>query len=473
MAHMTILATSGTTPLRQRDEHDDETAVLELRPPRTYEPPPAAVSQVDAALRAFVQNSTARGASGAVEWGGGAKAKESVTPTQPATPEPAPVTPKNDRVLYVGMNDASKQTEADGLRAGGSQVTTVLRRDGTKVRFDGRDFDLANETACTAFVAALGRKYGLSAAAQQAITHELMTLDASARDELARIAMVLAPGEQGAPIPSRLVFSGHSDGNDVHMGGESLKLGAILALARALPNAARQIEDIHFSGCFTSAQIYRVDEWRSACPNLKTMWGYSGLAPGAPVHHLQGWARSTRGRTSSDPVRGPRANVTTWSVQGGIRSGVSLEELRKRQAEADPMFGQLWGGDIESGPWGKARMPYETYRELSHRPELSEQEKSIMKAKADVLLRIRFYETVRTMFVETHGEKVRAAFESLGLPEPDFTRLSRKEALEVLRTFEEKAARTSPLPAAVKNAQAELVGFRKLDPAHIPDGWCH
>jgi len=470
---MTILATSGTTPLRQRDEHDDEAAALELRPPRTYEPPPAALSQLDAAIRAFVDNSAGQGAIGSGEWGGGAKAKESVTTTEPTPSEPAPIKPKNDRVLYVGMNDASKQTEADGLRAGGSQVTTVLRRDGTKVGLDGRDFDLASESACTEFAAALGRKYGLPVAAQEAIARALVTLDVSARDELARIAMVLAPGEQGAAIPSRLVFSGHSDGSDVHMGGESLKLGAIVALARAMPNAARQIEDIHFSGCFTSAQIYGVDEWRSACPNLKTMWGYSGIAPGAPVHHLQGWARSTLGRTSSDPVRGPRANVTTWSAQGGIRSGVSLEELRKKQGEADPIFGQLWGGDIESGPWGKAREPYETYRELSYRPELSAQEKSIMKAKADVLLRIRFYETVRTKFVETHGEEVRAAFESLGLPAPDFTRLSRKEALEVLRTFEEKAARTSPLPEAVKSAEAVLVGFTKLDPAKIPDGWCH
>lgn len=117
-----------------------------------------------------------------------------------------------------------------------------------------------------------------------------------------------------------------------------------------MPIAARQIEDLYFSGCFTSAQVYGVDEWRSACPNLKT---------------------------------------TSWSVQGGIKSGLSLEELRKRQASADPIFEPLAGGEIESGPWGQAREPYETYRELSSRPELSKPEQDLMGAKADVLLRVR------------------------------------------------------------------------------------
>lgn len=460
---MTIPATSGASSARFHDDRDDEAGPIEVRPPRSHDPPAATRSRIDADILAFVRNAVS-------EPRGGAKAKEGSSATREPTPPAA--TPRNDRVLYVGMNDASKQTEADGLRAGGASVTTVLRRDGTTVRLDGASFDLAGGEGCKAFAEALSKKHGLPPGAAEMICKALDDLPASARDELARIAMVLAPGERGAPIPSRLVFSGHSDGTDVHMGGESLKLDAVMALARAMPNAARQIEDIHFSGCFTSAQIYAVDEWRSACPNLKTMWGYSGIAPGAPVGHMQGWDRSTRGRETSDPVRGARANITTWSAQGGIRTGVSLEDLRKDQASADAIFGQLWGGDIESGPWGQARKPYETYRELSYRPELSAQERTIMKAKADVLLRVRFYASVRTELVKEHGQDVRAAFESLGMPVPDFTRLSRKEAVAAVRAFEAKARATSPLPAAAAKAEKLLVGFRKLDPAVIPSAWC-
>ncbi len=421
--------------------------------------------QIDANILAFVQNVIS-------ERQGGAKAKEASSVRGTASPPPA-ATPKGDRVLYVGMNDDSKHTEANGLRAGGASVTTVLRRDGTTVRLDGADYDLADTEGCRCFAEALAKKHGLPPGAAAILARALDDAPATARDELARIAMVLAPGEGGATIPSRLVFSGHSDGSDVHMGGESLKFTAVMAILRAMPNAARQVEDIHFSGCFTSAQIYDVDQWRGVCPNLKTMWGYSGIAPGSPVGHLQTWANATLGRSTNDPIRGGRGNITTWSVQQGIRTGVSLEELRKNQASADEIFGQLSSGDIESGPWGRAKEPYETYRELSHRPELSAREKESMQAKADVLLRIRFYATVRSELVKEHGETIRAAYESLGMRAPDFTQRSRKEAIEAIHAFEAKARATSPLPAAAAKAQALLVGLRKLDPAIIPSGWCH
>ncbi len=451
---MTIPATSGASSLGFRDDRDDENGPpVETRPPRSHEPPAATRSRIDADILAFVRNAAPSSA------------------PEPAAPPPP--MPKSDRVLYVGMNDDSKTTEAGALRGGGASVTTVLRRDGTTVRLDGRGHDLAEREGCEAFAVALSKKHGLPSGAAEILHKALESVPPSARDELARIAMVLAPGECGAQIPSRLVFSGHSDGTDVHMGGESLKLDAVMAILRAMPDAARQVEDIHFSGCFTSAQIYAVDEWRSACPNLKSMWGYSGIAPGTPVGHLQSWERSTRGRETSDPVRGGRANITTWSVKEGIRTGVSLEQLRKDQASSDAIFGQLWGGDIQSGPWGQARKPYETYRELSYRPELSKQEQTIMRAKADVLLRIRFYETVRTELVNEHGPQVRDAFESLGLPVPDFTRLSRKEAVVAIQAFEAKARATSPLPEAAAKAEKLLVGFRKLDPAVIPSAWCH
>jgi hypothetical protein len=96
-----------------------------------------------------------------------------------------------------------------------------------------------------------------------------------------------------------------------------------------------------------------------------------------------------------------------------------------------------------------------------------------MKAHADVLLRIRYYEGVRSGIANEHGEAVRAAYQSLGMAAPDFARLSRKEAVDILHAFEEKAQRTTPLPEAAARATALLRGFRELDPKHIPDRWCH
>ena len=459
---MTILATTSTSSSRIRDDRDEEPLSLDARPPRSHEPSGATHRQIDAAILAYVQNVSSE--------------REGAARTQaPASSEVTrpPPSPKNDRILYVGMNDASKNTEANGLRASGASVTTVLRRDGTTVSLDGANYDLADKEGCKRFADALSKKYGLPTGAAGILFDALDDVPASARDEVARIAMALAPGERGAPIPSRLVFSGHSNGSDVHMDGESLKFASVLTLMRAMPNAALQIEDIHFSGCFTSAQIYDVDQWRGACPNLKTMWGYSGIAPGTPVGHLQSWAHATRGRTANDPVRGARGNVTTWSAQQGIRTGVSLETLRENQVRADRVYEQLRNGDIASGPWGQAKEPYETYRELSYRPELSAQEKAIMAAKAEVLLRVRFHATVSSELVTEHGGTIRGAYESLGLPVPDFTQLSRKEAMDAIGVFEAKARARSPLPAAAAKARAILKGLRELDPAVIPSAWCH
>ncbi|MDF2695388.1 MAG: hypothetical protein K0S65_3771 [Labilithrix sp.] len=447
---MTIPATSGSRPTRFREDEEDALPQIEPQRRRSHEPLGATGSKIDADILAFVHAS---------------KAKETAAPPAPS--------PKNERVLYVGMNDVSKDAEADGLRKGGAQVTTVLRNDNTAVRLDGADFDLADTSGCAAFASRLAAKHGLSPDAETAIAGAIGGLGVGARDELARVVMVLAPGERGAAIPSRLMLSGHSDGSDVHMGGESLKFTSVLDVLRAMPNAARQIEDVHFSGCFTSAQIYAVEEWRSACPNLKSMWGYSGIAPGTPVGQIQAWERSTRGRVASDPVRGARSNVTSWSVEGGIKTGTTLAKLREQQVGADAIFGQLWGGQIQSGPWGQARVPYETYRELSNWPSLSLQEKDIMKAKADVLLRIRYYEGVRSEIVKEHGESIRSAYQSLGMAAPDFTRLSRKEAVESLRAFEERARSTTALSEAAAKAAPLLRGFRELDPKHVPDRWCH
>lgn len=441
---MPVSPLSATTASRPREDDDLPSLVPSARA-RTTEPPTATRRKIDGDVLAFVRN---------------------------ASPK-APPQPGGDGVLYVGMNDESKALEASALRGSGANVTTILRSDATTVRLDGRDHDLATDGGCRAFTRALSAKHGLHPGTATKLDEAFFELPPGGRDELARIALVLAPGERGGAVPSRLVFSGHSDGSDVHAGNDALRFSAILTLARALPNASRRIEDVHFSGCFTSAQVYAVDEWREACPNLKTLWGYAGLAPAAPLGHLRAWERSTRGRVDSDPKRGPTANVTSWSVQGGIRSGISLETLRARQPEADRLFDGLVSGASESGPWGLARGPYETYRELSHRPELTKAEQAHFGARADSLHRIRFYPGVVRELVNVHGTDIREAFESLGLEAPDLVRLSRREALERFAELETKAREARPLPRAVVRAEPAVRGLRTLDATVLLSRWCH
>mgnify|MGYP001090094170 CR=1 FL=1 len=430
------------------DDHSNEQAPVEQRrAPSHPQPSPATSRRIDADLVAFVNASTAK-------------------------PAPRP----NDRVLYVGMNDPSVRAEIGALRATGASVTTVVRQDGTTVRLDDVDHDLSTKSGCRAFADALAAKHGMSEKAAKEIAAALASLGPGARDELARIAMVLAPGESGASIPSRIVLSGHSTGHELFNASESLTFRAVVALAHAMPRAASQVEDIHLSGCFTAGQVLDKDVWKGAFPNLKTMWGYSKFAPAAPVGHLQAWEARTRGRAAHDPARGT-PGVATWSERSGIREpGVTLEGLKQAAAEADRRFSAHFSGEIRvSTPHDRgAEDDYAAYRRLASHPNLSKEERATYEQKAEILLRVRFYESsIRGELDKAHGPELARAFRAVGLPPVDFAKLSRREALEAIDRFERRLATMPTRTPDLDRAAAVLHGVRMLDPKVIPQGWVH
>jgi hypothetical protein len=187
----------------------------------------------------------------------------------------------NDRILYVGTNPESMKKEEDSLRARAA-VESVRAKAGATVELDGKSYDLKNAAHIESYARAFATHHGLPAASAAALRDILHDAPPDGRDELAGIAMVWARGERGAVVPSRLVISGH------HSGGQftDLKDESVLALAHLFPDGAKQVEDIHFSGCFTEANVTDPAVWRGAFPNLRTMWGYSELSPKAPVEHL-------------------------------------------------------------------------------------------------------------------------------------------------------------------------------------------
>lgn len=371
--------------------------------------------------------------------------------------------PRNDRILYVGMNDDSKHTEAAAL---GPNVQAVMRSDASTVTLDRVAYDVSTLAGAHDFAAALGTKYGLAPDAVTKLSALLDATEPAARDELARIALAIAPGEKGAQIPSRLVLSGHSSGDNLY-GRDHLLLASIRTLGEVLPRAAKQIEDIHFSACMTSAQVYTQQEWTAVFPNLKTMWGYSQIAPGAPVGHLQTWEVATRGRASSDPRHGIKG-VTTWSERDGIRSAKTLADLRKEQIGADASYDGLLAGRYLHGP--DATKAYETYRELSKHPGVPAGEQPLLKHRAEALLRLRHYPQITTHLVAEHGRTIAAAYESLGLPAPDLARLDRAQGMGVMDDLVRKAQAARPLPEAVRTVLPLLQHLRDLD-AGIPEVW--
>lgn len=255
-----------------------------------------------------------------------------------------------DAVLFVATTPAGP-IEAKAL-AHRERVTTI---EPTQLpKFDGDR------------IAALVSSFGLPGPQAKAVTVLLTRWADQDGGLLAQVAERWAPAEHGKQIAGRLVLSGHSQGTLVIAENSRafLAFNSLRALAKAMPLAAAQIEDLHLSGCYSLPRV-SIAWWREAFPNLKTVWGYNGKAPSADtgsVKHLEHWAATTRGPVASlsrpQIVRGlvrPQP-ISVWSAESGFDDGldspsladlkaahraVSAELEKKIRSPAVVEFGQL------------------------------------------------------------------------------------------------------------------------------------
>src|SRR5262249_30757917 len=139
------------------------------------------------------------------------------------------------------------------------------------VDINGTHYNLRDDADLQRFIALLGLPAKQSGEIAAAITSCSMAAD----DELASIAWNWAPAEKGLDIPRRLVLSGHSTGDALFgLYNGVLKFDDFSALARAMPKAAAQVEDLHISGCYSGGAV-NVARWRAIFPNVLTIWAYS------------------------------------------------------------------------------------------------------------------------------------------------------------------------------------------------------
>ncbi len=438
----------GRRPVDRHDDHEDDAANRSTRAPARGAPPCTAAgdSYRDQAVIDACRNAT-----------------------------PAP---RNDRILYVGVNSASWTAEEAALRASAS-VASIHAASGAAIDLDGQRHPLLTAADVAAFAHTFAEKHGFGPEREEAIVRALMSTPPSGRDELARIALAWAPAENGASIPSRLVVSGHH-GDTFFGDGSELDEGSLRALAEALPKAAAQVEDIHLSGCNTEGRVTDAPAWRAAFPNLKTMWGYSGTAPLAPGVHLAAWERATRGRTDAlDPrTLAPHQHAVAWSAKKDLVGNAgSLEERRDAATRSDVRFEQWMTGDrpVRGYDALTANDDYTAYRQLAAARGASPEEAAHATARAGAMLRLRYYEKgVRRSFALEHGSSIARACTMLGLAPPALETMSRKEALAARAAFEARVATMrGPLPPEIAEARAAFTGLAKLDPAVVKEEWCH
>lgn len=386
----------------------------------------------------------------------------------------------NDDVTFVGMNPTGQGEAAEFARRSGTRTTFIGNaREQDRVEEGGRTYDLRDRAGIDAYT----RTFGLGEDQRRRVADAIETAGPGARDEAARLARHWSTAERGGTIPSRMVISGHSVGNGVWGDGNgTLSVDTMRNLARAMPKAAGQVEDLHIAGCYSGGRN-GLDKWREVFPNAKTVWAYSGSAPGAASGaqaHLSRWERATRGRADDlDPAvaRSTRKgeNVETWSERGGYRtkSAAALGELRRQYDASRPEAERFWSGEqtVTDPQTGPLRQHYNTIQSMLQNRELPAEERPALEAERDRTIRSLYYgKTVAPAFARTHGDAIREGYRALGGPEaPDFGTMSRRDALAAIRDLESRAGANPPV--ATRRALELLRGLRDLTPGAIPEAW--
>jgi hypothetical protein len=243
-----------------------------------------------------------------------------------------------------------------------------------------------------------------------------------------------------------------------------------------MPRAAAQIEDLHFSACYTGGQAIDAttrEPWTTTFPNLKTIWSYGKSSPLAPTDHLRSWAVSTRGRTERLAPQQP--GVAAWGRASGVTTPLpSYAELVDAKRSADAGFDRLVSGatEIHRPDQQPASDDYATYRQLSRHPQASAETRRECAERADKLLRIRYYDGgVRGNFQRAHATAIADGYRALGLRAPDFSSLSREQAVAEIARYDAVLATLTSAPAQARSLATVLAGLRDLDAKAIPETW--
>lgn len=387
-------------------------------------------------------------------------------------------------IVYVGMNKDSSY-EVAGLRAkigegGVTYLTSSKTQDG--LTLNGKSYDLTKPEGRSDYAAALG----LPADRAAALAEILADTPEGARDEAAQLARTFREAEQGKRTIERIVLSGHGVGSGVWGDGNgTLSLSVVGKLTLLFPKAAAQVEDFMLAGCYSGGEG-SMETYRAMFPNLKTAWAYTGSAPGSvsgAVPHILRWEKATRG-SGSDALKrslvdGTRKgeNVAVWTVTKGYDNGqpqISLEEARGMyNSSAGIVAGYASGESVQDNPQsGPLRDHYNSIQRLLARSDLPATDRAQLEGERDFVIRLLFHKNVSTMFQATYGSSISAAFTELGLPTPDFAKLSRKDALAKIAEFDAKLAAKPSASAATKAMSTRLNDtLKSLKPAAVPPAW--
>ena len=377
------------------------------------------------------------------------------------------------RTAYLGFNpDAAKEAAKLKAKLGDKALISLYDAD--------ERANLAKPEDITWFI---GIDLGIPIGTDQfEVLETLFTaLHPDSRAHLADLAKMLAGAENDQYILDRLILSGHSDG--VALWGEgrdNFHPGSILverdlgALARAFPKAAGEIKHIMFSACYTIAAVNLVTK---IFTGVEDVWSYSGSSPdvaGGSAGHILGWEADTeagKGLKKGEQL----GTAALWTRAKGFVVG---NPKSANFGEQWSSFRREWVDVVVPEGRGTQDLNHERltdiYARLQHvlaDPQINHQQQYEALEMKDKLVRLRYWEKVRTSFAQKRADLIKAAYAEVGLAVPDFAAMSRKAFMDAVADFK-KAMEAKGSPATAKKFYDEqLQGVGSLTPEAVPNEW--
>lgn len=328
---------------------------------------------------------------------------------------------------------------------------------------------------------------------------KILMLDSSQniRDELAGIISTFAKAEHGESIPSRFLISGHSMGVDYF--GEkngSLKSATVQEIAKIMPKAAGQIEDLVVAACYAGSKR-NLEKYKEVFPNLKTFMGYVDSAPGSysgATPHLRTWEKASRDGNediSSGLFKNTRKgdHVATWSNKVGYSVDPVIEkEMNARQDFVDiinyivPVYPKYVNDDqpVTDPSNCDLREAYSQIQRVLGSPNntfLPEQKQWLVDMK-NMFIRILYYPQVAEKFDNAYKDEINKGYLTLGIKAPDFGKLSRAQTRAEITNLQKMYDEKKDMPnfkdkANLVKETLDLLndGLINLSSDKIPDNW--
>jgi hypothetical protein len=386
----------------------------------------------------------------------------------------------NPGILFVGMQDDSARREIAALRRDAPVVAITDVRGSDQVMLGDESLDFRWPGS----IAYFARHLGLDAAATRRVEAVITNAQPGARREIAELARALAPAERGEPIAPRLVISGHGNGEAFFGHGDDDLLDRdVVALARAMPRAARQIEHLHLAACQHGWEP-RMAAFADAFPRLESIWGYTGFSPSGPtaIAHQRAWERATHDGEAQDLRREGAAGtrrageVAIWTRERGFEGlrGRELAVVDRDVQAMRPMVEACLRGDraLRGSTDPELVRAYGLVQEALNNPDFDEQSavyRAGMRDLRDQILRLRFYASdVAPQFAREYETEITRGYRAAGLDVPDFARLPRDQAMAAIQRLEDAGSRSAEARRALELLQH---GLRDLNRELVPTRW--